>query len=40
VQAQWVPMGLFVLLLVGAFATVAWMAGLLAKGEGASRPLP
>ena len=35
VQTQWVPMGLFVLLLVGAFATVIWMAGLLARGAGA-----
>jgi hypothetical protein len=33
VQTQWLPMAIFALLLVGALATVAWMAGLLAKGD-------
>ena len=31
VQTQWLPMGLFALLLVGATATIAWMVTALAR---------
>ena len=33
VRTQWLPMGIFALLLVGAAATIAWMVGVLLKAK-------
>jgi len=38
VATQWGPLAVFVVLLVGGAATIAWMARALARGNGAARP--